>query len=89
MEHQVLTLTSLSDWEEFNFILLNRKKLHVFFAFSYLSDDHIGDLDDRVLFRLGEDALPAGTLDVKAKDPTEQRFNQPLMSPLKKNFNLA
>jgi len=34
-----------------------------------LSSHHIGDLDDRILVSLREDALPACALDVKTEDP--------------------
>jgi hypothetical protein len=33
-----------------------------------LDNDHVGDLDDRVLVGLGEDALAAGALDVEGED---------------------
>ena len=42
-----------------------------------LPDHHVGDLDDGVLLRLGEDPLPAGTLDVEGEDP-EGRHVGPL-----------
>ncbi len=33
-----------------------------------MDNDHVGDLDDRVLVGLGEDALAAGALDVEGED---------------------
>ena len=45
---------------------------------TYLSDDHVGDLNDGVFVRLGEDTLPAGALDVEAEDP-EGRDVRPLV----------
>jgi hypothetical protein len=35
----------------------------------HLLDDHVGNLDDRILFRFREDPLPSGALDVEAEDP--------------------
>ncbi len=37
-------------------------------SYTDLFDDHVGHLDDGILVRLGEDALPAGALDVEAED---------------------